>query len=99
MITAHPLVQVHLIAPQLLLWMALPHHADIMLATNYLSCRCYSVPFGQHAVHDETTDYSVVSASRLFLNFSFCTEPTMLLQTGRSTSAFVPNMKMAMTVM
>jgi hypothetical protein len=23
-----------------------------MLATNYLSCRCYSVPFGQHA--DET---------------------------------------------
>src|SRR4029077_19676966 len=49
MITAHPLIQVHLIAPQLLLWIALPHHGDIMLATNYLSCRCYSVPFGQHA--------------------------------------------------
>src|ERR1700724_1943055 len=50
MITAHPLIQVHLIAPQLLLWIALPHHGDIMLATNYLCCRCYSVPFGQHAV-------------------------------------------------
>src|SRR4030081_393498 len=50
MITAHPLIQVHLIAPQLLLWIALPHHGDIMLATNYLFCRCYSVPFGQHAV-------------------------------------------------
>ncbi|MEY2608450.1 MAG: hypothetical protein QOH31_6304, partial [Verrucomicrobiota bacterium] len=38
--------------PQPLVWIALPHHGDIMLATNYLFCRCYSVPFGQHA--DET---------------------------------------------
>jgi hypothetical protein len=50
MITAHPLIQVHLIAPQLLLWIALAHHGDIILATNYLFCPCYSVLFGQHAV-------------------------------------------------
>src|ERR1700748_3882319 len=65
MITAHPLIQVHLIAPQLLLWIALPHHGDIMLATNYLSCRCYSVPFGQHA--DETENklrYGIQFSSR-----------------------------------
>src|SRR5260370_21470412 len=49
-ITAHPLIQGPLIAPQLLLWIALPHHGAIMLATNYLFCRCYSVPFGEHAV-------------------------------------------------
>src|SRR3984893_17649590 len=55
MITAHPLIQVHLIAPQLFLWIALPHHGDIMLATNYLFCRCYSVPCEQHADETEKT--------------------------------------------
>jgi hypothetical protein len=32
MVTAHPLSQVHLIAPQVLLWIALAHHGDIILA-------------------------------------------------------------------
>src|SRR5260370_4281438 len=51
MITEHPLIQVHLTAPQQLLWIALAHHGDIILAANYLFCRCYSVLFVQHA-HD-----------------------------------------------
>src|ERR1700759_5043360 len=68
MITAHPLIQVHLIAPQLLLWIALPHHGDIMLATNYLSCRCYSVPFGQHAVNGwpQECDWQPRNVSRVY---------------------------------
>jgi hypothetical protein len=37
-------------SPQLLLWIALPHHGDIMLATNYLFCRCYSMLFGHQTV-------------------------------------------------
>src|SRR3981081_4294523 len=79
MITAHPLIQVHLIAPQLLLWIALPHHGDIMLATNYLFCRCYSVPFGQHAV--ETEDKVRLNDDKMHprvlrdLGFLYCTRP------------------------
>ena len=34
MITAHPLIQVHLIAPQLLLWIAPTHHRDSILGDN-----------------------------------------------------------------
>src|SRR5271167_3794441 len=50
MITAHPLIQVYLIAPQLLLWIALAHHGDSILASSHFICRCSFYLFGQHAV-------------------------------------------------
>lgn len=41
MVIAHPLLQVYLIAPQLLLWISTSHHGNRILQTNCLLYRCY----------------------------------------------------------
>jgi hypothetical protein len=50
MITAHSLIQVYLIAPQLLLWIALTHHGNSILTSTYLYLSLYFCRFEQHAI-------------------------------------------------